>query len=39
MVDWIRSTVAEVRVLGGITTIQAEELVSFVNDWEEKGGL
>lgn len=39
VVDWIRSTVAEVRILGRITTVEAEELFSFVNDWEKKGAL
>lgn len=39
VVDWIRSTVAEVRILGRITTIQAEEFFSFVNDREKKGRL
>lgn len=36
VVDWIRSTVAEVRVAGRVT-IQVEEHLSFVND-QEKGG-
>lgn len=39
VVDWIRSTVAEVRILGRIATVQAEELFSFVNDWEKKGAF
>lgn len=38
MVDWIRSTVAEVSILGRVTTMQAEKLLSFVKDLEE-GGL
>lgn len=36
MVDWIRSTVAEVSILGKVTTVQAEKL-SFVKDVEEGG--
>lgn len=38
MVDWIRSTVAEVSILGRVTTMQAEKLLRFVKDWK-KGAL
>lgn len=38
VVDWIRSTVAEVSILGRVTTMQAEKLLRFVKDWK-KGAL